>query len=71
MTNGSFIWDLYNEPTNRGIFAEGDVEVRFDEALETYAHYLMELAFVWAREENPHPARSPSAPGTPLQHRSG
>lgn len=48
-----FIWDLYNEPTNRGIFAEGDVEVRFDEALETYAHYLMELAFVWAREENP------------------
>ena len=46
------------------------MEVRFDEALETYAHYLMELAFVWAREETP-PSRSPSAPGTPLQHRSG
>jgi len=48
-----FIWDLYNEPTNRGIFAEGDVEVLFDKSLETYAHYLMELSFVWAREEDP------------------
>ena len=47
------LWDLYNEPGNRGIFATGTVEVLYDEKLETYAHELMKLAFQWAREEDP------------------
>lgn len=47
------LWDLYNEPGNRGIFATGTVEVLYDEKLERYAHELMENAFRWAREEDP------------------
>ena len=47
--------DLYTSRPTAASSREGDVEVRFDEALETYAHYLMELAFVWAGGE-PHPA---------------
>lgn len=48
-----FIWDLYNEPTNRGIFTSAGEEILFDEILETMSHELMEKAFEWAREVNP------------------
>lgn len=47
------LWDLYNEPGNRGIFTTGTVEVLYDEKLETCAHELLHLAFAWARDENP------------------
>lgn len=47
------LWDLYNEPGNRGIFATGTQEVQYDQKLERYAHELMQLAFQWAREEDP------------------
>jgi hypothetical protein len=47
------LWDLYNEPGNRGIFATGTEEVLYDEKLETCAHELMKLAFRWVREEDP------------------
>ena len=35
------LWDLYNEPGNRGIFATGTQEVQYDAKLETCAHELM------------------------------
>ena len=47
------IWDLYNEPGNRGTFATGLEEVLYDEKLEVFALELMRQAFVWAREEDP------------------
>ncbi len=47
------LWDLYNEPGNRGIFATGTQEVQYDAKLETCAHELMKLAFKWVREEDP------------------
>jgi hypothetical protein len=48
------LWDLYNEPTNRGIFCkEGTEEVLFDEILEEKSLKLTKLAFKWAREINP------------------
>jgi hypothetical protein len=47
------MWDLYNEPGNRGTFATGIEEVFYDEKLETFALELMENAFVWARDEDP------------------
>jgi hypothetical protein len=47
------LWDLYNEPGNRGIFATGTVETQYDEKLEAYAHELIRLAFEWARDEDP------------------
>ncbi|HEX4502768.1 MAG TPA: cellulase family glycosylhydrolase [Scandinavium sp.] len=47
------LWDLYNEPGNRGIFSTGTVEVFYDAKLEDYAHELMRKAFEWAREEDP------------------
>ncbi|EOS9838069.1 1,4-beta-xylanase, partial [Enterobacter hormaechei] len=47
------LWDLYNEPGNRGIFATGTEEVLYDEKLETCAHELMKQAFRWVREEDP------------------
>jgi hypothetical protein len=31
------LWDLYNEPGNRGIFATGTQEVQYDAKLETCA----------------------------------
>ncbi|MEW5559432.1 cellulase family glycosylhydrolase [Enterobacter asburiae] len=47
------LWDLYNEPGNRGIFATGTVEVQYDEKLEAFAHELMRKAFEWVRDEDP------------------
>ncbi|MGL4427334.1 MAG: cellulase family glycosylhydrolase [Silvania sp.] len=47
------LWDLYNEPGNRGIFATGTEEVLYDAKLETFAHDLMKQAFQWVREEDP------------------
>ncbi|MBA7934152.1 cellulase family glycosylhydrolase [Klebsiella sp. RHBSTW-00215] len=47
------LWDLYNEPGNRGIFSTGTVEVLYDEKLEHYALELMQAAFRWVREEDP------------------
>ncbi len=47
------LWDIYNEPGNRGIFATGTQEVQYDAKLETCAHELMKLAFQWVREEDP------------------
>ncbi len=47
------IWDLYNEPANRTIFADVGVETEFDIALEHYGLKLMEKAFGWAREVSP------------------
>lgn len=47
------VWDLYNEPTNRGIFRGPNQHEEFDPAMEPYSHHLMELAFSWAREANP------------------
>jgi hypothetical protein len=47
------LWDLYNEPGNRGIFASGTVEQQYPQRLETFAHELIPLVFAWAREENP------------------
>lgn len=47
------LWDLYNEPGNRGIFSTGTVEVLYDEKLEHYALGLMQSAFRWVREEDP------------------
>lgn len=47
------LWDLYNEPGNRGIFTTGTVEVFYDAKLEESAHRLMRKAFEWVREEDP------------------
>ncbi len=47
------VWDLYNEPGNRGTFASGTQEVFYDEKLEHFALELMTQAFVWARDEDP------------------
>ena len=48
------LWDLYNEPGNRGIFCkEGTKEILFDKILELCSLELMKLAFKWAREINP------------------
>jgi hypothetical protein len=47
------VWDLYNEPGNRGTFSTGITETQYHEKLEKFALELMMLAFGWAREENP------------------
>lgn len=47
------LWDLYNEPGNRGIFATGTEEIHYDIRLEQYALELMQKAFSWARAEDP------------------
>ena len=47
------IWDLYNEPGNRGTFATGLEETQFDEKLEVFALELLQQVFVWARDEDP------------------
>ncbi len=64
------LWDLYNEPGNRGIFATGTQEVQYDAKLETCAHELMKLAFQWVREETL-PSRSPSARGVCRREEEG
>lgn len=47
------LWDLYNEPGNRGIFATGTEEILYDEKLEVFAGELMCALFSWVREEDP------------------
>lgn len=47
------LWDLYNEPGNRGIFRPGGDSALFDARLEIYALTLMVSAFGWARAQNP------------------
>jgi hypothetical protein len=47
------IWDLYNEPGNRGTFATGLEETQFDEKLERFALELLPLIFAWVRGEDP------------------
>ncbi|MDU2940254.1 MAG: 1,4-beta-xylanase [Enterobacteriaceae bacterium] len=47
------VWDLYNEPGNRGTFASGTEEVLYDEKLERFALELMTKTFQWARDEDP------------------
>lgn len=47
------IWDLYNEPGNRGINLSPTESMEYDEALETFALELMTATFGWAREVGP------------------
>ena len=47
------IWDLYNEPGNRGTFTSGLEEIQFDEKLEHFALELLHKVFAWARDEDP------------------
>ncbi|POT57997.1 1,4-beta-xylanase [Citrobacter amalonaticus] len=47
------IWDLYNEPGNRGIFISPIEYAEADERLEEYALRLLHAVFRWARSVNP------------------
>lgn len=47
------IWDLYNEPGNRAIFADGANQRVHCESLEPASHALMRASFAWAREVAP------------------
>lgn len=47
------IWDLYNEPGNRGINLSPTESMEYDEALETFALELMIATFGWARDVGP------------------
>ena len=47
------IWDLYNEPGNRGINLSATESAEYDQALETFALELMTATFGWAREVGP------------------
>lgn len=47
------IWDLYNEPSNRAIFADIGEQIEFDSMLDDYSYALMEKAFEWVREIHP------------------
>ncbi|UTJ45653.1 1,4-beta-xylanase [Atlantibacter subterranea] len=47
------LWDLYNEPGNRGIFCPDGEYRQYDAKLEIYALTLMSHAFGWARAQNP------------------
>lgn len=47
------LWDLYNEPGNRGIFISGADEALYAEKLEVFALDLLRQAFQCAREANP------------------
>lgn len=47
------IWDLYNEPGNRGMFVSPVEFAEYDEALEGYALDLVYSVFSWARSVNP------------------
>lgn len=47
------IWDLYNEPGNRGIFLSPQEYVEADVALEEYALQLVHAVFRWARSVDP------------------
>ncbi|HED3136734.1 glycoside hydrolase 5 family protein [Citrobacter farmeri] len=47
------IWDLYNEPGNRGIFLSPQEYAEADVALEEYALQLVHAVFRWARSVDP------------------
>ncbi|MCX7971134.1 MAG: 1,4-beta-xylanase, partial [Negativicutes bacterium] len=47
------VWDLYNEPGNRGIFVSETEEAFYSERLEYYAGQLLTEVFGWARRANP------------------
>lgn len=47
------IWDLYNEPGNRGVNVSATDSMEIGEALEEYALTLMTSAFRWARDVGP------------------
>lgn len=47
------IWDLYNEPGNRGINLSPTESMEYDEALESFALELMVATFGWARDVGP------------------
>ena len=47
------IWDLYNEPGNRGINLSPTESTEYDEALESFALDLMVATFGWARDVGP------------------
>ena len=46
------VWDIYNEPGNRSVFAI-DGETLDAVALEQASHALLQAAFAWARSEAP------------------
>lgn len=47
------IWDVYNEPTNGGIFSQNDEELQFDGPLMECSYRLCQLAVEWVRSEDP------------------
>lgn len=47
------IWDVYNEPTNGGIFSQNDEELQFDGPLMTMSYELCKEAIAWVRSVNP------------------
>lgn len=47
------IWDLYNEPGNRGLFVSAVEFAEYDEALEGFALDLVYRVFDWARDVDP------------------
>lgn len=47
------IWDLYNEPGNRGVFVSPTDYAEVDGVLEEYALRLMRCVFSWARDVAP------------------
>lgn len=47
------IWDLYNEPGNRGVFVGPGESSDIDDALEEFALTLMVSAFSWAHDVRP------------------
>ncbi|ENT4820599.1 TPA: cellulase family glycosylhydrolase [Citrobacter farmeri] len=47
------IWDLYNEPGNRGIFLSPQEYAEADVALEEYALQMVRAVFRWARSVSP------------------
>ncbi len=47
------IWDVYNEPTNDGIFGDHGEMLHYDGPLTEYALELCEKAVSWVRDEDP------------------
>lgn len=47
------IWDVYNEPTNGGIFSQNDEELQFDGPLAECSYELCKKAVEWVRSEDP------------------
>lgn len=47
------LWDVYNEPTNDGIFGENGQFLHFDGPLYEYAYELCKQACSWVRAQDP------------------